>query len=173
MLATICLFKFAEHIPSWPSNIVHRRYSVRKGIFRNFSTFTGKHLCQSPFSNNVRPQPATLLKKGLWHRCFPVNSAKFLGIAFLQNTSGWLLLQIHVTLCSTYLLNDKNHNTCFLTICFYKLCLVRLFYFCRFPDFKLQRTKVRSRNNTPKYAWQLSCRGSRRVRFRSRHNKVY
>ena len=25
---------------------------------------------------------ATLLKKRLWHRCFPVNFAKFLGITF-------------------------------------------------------------------------------------------
>ena len=39
-------------------------------------------------------QPATLLKKSLWHRCFPVNFAKFLRTPFLQNTSGWLLLQL-------------------------------------------------------------------------------
>ena len=52
----------------------------------------------------------------------------------------------HVTLCSTYLLNDKNYNTYFLTICFfYTLCLVRLIYFCRFADFKLQRNKVQTR----------------------------
>ena len=36
---------------------------------------------------------ATLLKKRLWHRCFPVNFAKFLRTPFLQNTSGRLLLQ--------------------------------------------------------------------------------
>ena len=35
--------------------------------------------------------PATLLKKRLWHRCFPVNFAKFLRTTFLQNTS-WRLL---------------------------------------------------------------------------------
>ena len=35
---------------------------------------------------------ATLLKKSLWHRSFPVNFAKFLRTAFLQNTSGRLLL---------------------------------------------------------------------------------
>ena len=28
----------------------------------------------------------------LWHKCFPVNFAKFLRTPFLQNTSGWLLL---------------------------------------------------------------------------------
>ena len=35
---------------------------------------------------------ATLLKRRLWHRCFPVNFAKFLRTPFLQNTFGWLLL---------------------------------------------------------------------------------
>ena len=39
----------------------------------------------------IRAVPATLLKKGLWHRCFPVNFAKFLRSSFVQNTSGRLL----------------------------------------------------------------------------------
>ena len=39
-------------------------------------------------------KPAILLKKTLRHRCFPVNFAKFLRPSFLQNTSGWLLLDI-------------------------------------------------------------------------------
>ena len=37
-------------------------------------------------------RPATLFKKRLWRRCFPVNFAKFPRTPFLQNTSGWLLL---------------------------------------------------------------------------------
>ena len=49
---------------------VARRCSVRKGVLRNFA------------------RPATLLKKRLWHRHFPVNFAKFLRTPFLQNTSG-------------------------------------------------------------------------------------
>ena len=36
-------------------------------------------------------RPATLLKKCLLHRCFPVNFDKSLRIPFLQNTSGRLL----------------------------------------------------------------------------------
>ena len=32
--------------------------------------------------------PITLLKKRLWHRCFPVNFAKFLRTCSLQKTSG-------------------------------------------------------------------------------------
>lgn len=33
-------------------------------------------------------------KKGLYHRCFPVNVEKFLRPAFLQNTSQWLFLEV-------------------------------------------------------------------------------
>ena len=29
----------------------HRRFSVKKGVLRNFTKFTGKHLCQSVFFN--------------------------------------------------------------------------------------------------------------------------
>ena len=42
---------------------------------------------------NTVARPATLLKKKLWHRCFPVNFWKFLRTPFIQNTSGRLLLQ--------------------------------------------------------------------------------
>ena len=37
---------------------------------------------------------ATLFKKRLCHRCFPLNFVKFLRTSFLQNTSGRLLLNI-------------------------------------------------------------------------------
>ena len=46
--------------------------------------FTWKHLCQSLFLNKVTGLgPATLLKKTLWHRSFPVTFAKFLRTPFL------------------------------------------------------------------------------------------
>ena len=48
----------------------HRRCSVRKGVFRNFAKFTGKHLCQSLFFNKVA------------------------GLSLLQKTSGQLLLKL-------------------------------------------------------------------------------
>ena len=53
-------------------------------VLENFAKFTGKHLCQSLFFNKVAGlRPATLLKKRLWHRCFPVNFAKFLRTSYL------------------------------------------------------------------------------------------
>ena len=61
-----------------------RGVPLKKGVLRNFTQFTGKHLYQSVASL----RPATLLKKRLWHRCFPVNFAKFLRTPFFQNTSG-------------------------------------------------------------------------------------
>ena len=38
--------------------------------------------------------PATLWKKKLWHRCFPVNFVKFLRTPFLQKTSERLYLPV-------------------------------------------------------------------------------
>ena len=64
----------------------------KEGVPRNFAKFKGKLLYQSLFSNKVAA--ATLLKKKLWHRCFPVNFPTFLRTPFLQNISGRLLLKI-------------------------------------------------------------------------------
>ena len=65
----------------------------KKVVVRNFAKFTGKYLCQSLFFNKVTGlSPATLLKKRLWHRCFPVNFEKFLRIAFFTEYLWWLLL---------------------------------------------------------------------------------
>ena len=76
-----------------------------KGVLRNFAKFTRKHLCQSLFFNKVadicarvsfliklQAPPATLLKKRLWHWCFPVNFAKFLRTPFFTEHLRWLLL---------------------------------------------------------------------------------
>ena len=61
---------------------------MKKGALIDFTKFTGKHLRQSLFLNKVTGlRAATLLKKKLWHKCFPVNFAKFLRTPYLQNTS--------------------------------------------------------------------------------------
>ena len=48
-------------------------------------------------------RPATLLKKRLWHRIFPVDFAKFLRIAFLTEHVRWLLLDFLCLLMSAEL----------------------------------------------------------------------
>ena len=71
----------------------HQGCSMKNVLLRNFTKFTGKRLCQSLFFNKVAGlRPATLLKKRLWHSCFPVNFGKFLSTPFLQNTFGRLFL---------------------------------------------------------------------------------
>ena len=67
---------------------------VKKDVFRNFAVFTEKHqLCQRLFFNKVAGlRPATSLEKSLWHKCFPVNFAKFLRTLFFTEHLRWLLL---------------------------------------------------------------------------------
>ena len=66
-----------------------------KGALRNFTKFSGKHLCQNLFFNKVAGlRSGTLLKKKLWHRCFPLNFVKFLRAPFLTEHFWWLLLSI-------------------------------------------------------------------------------
>ena len=48
---------------------------------------------------------ATLLKKRLWHKCFPMSFAKFLRAPFLQNTSGEV---------SAHWTSNGNYGTTFL-----------------------------------------------------------
>ena len=67
----------------------------KKDVLKNCANFTKKHLCQSRFFKKVPGlRPATLLKRRLWHRCFPVNFEKFLRTSFLQNTSGRVLISL-------------------------------------------------------------------------------
>ena len=49
------------------------------------------NLCQGKVAGL---RPATLFKKRLWHRCFPVNFVKFLRTPFSQNTSWRLRLKL-------------------------------------------------------------------------------
>ena len=59
----------------------------KRGVLKNFANFTGRHLCQNLFLNKIAGlRPATLLKKRLWHRCFPVNFLKFLKNTFSYRT---------------------------------------------------------------------------------------
>ena len=68
-----------------------QRCSIKK-VFLKISKLTGNALCHSLFFNKVAGlkllTPATLVKKRLWHRRFPVNFAKILRTPFLLNTSG-------------------------------------------------------------------------------------
>ena len=65
-------------------------YCNAKGMIRwdrrsCLEVFTRKQLCESLFFNKVAGlRPATLLKKRLWHKCFPINFVKFLRTPFYK-----------------------------------------------------------------------------------------
>ena len=61
-------------------------------------------------------RPATLLKKGLYHRCFPVNFEKFLKTPFFTEHLQWLLL-IALTAVGSWQ-NHRPENLSFLS-CIY------------------------------------------------------
>ena len=91
------VFKFSDICLIWSSpktdltEAVTRRCSIKK-LFYVFRTIHRKHLCQSLFDKVAWLRPVTLLKKRLWHRCFPVNFAEFLRLSVFIEHRWWLLL---------------------------------------------------------------------------------
>ena len=70
--------RFLQNIWNWVIFLQYQKQSpdvfCKKGVLRNFSKFTGKHLCQGLFFNKVAGlRPATILKNRLWHKCFHGN----------------------------------------------------------------------------------------------------
>ena len=56
-------------------------------------------------------RPATLLKKRLWHRCFPVNFAKFLRTSFIIDHLWWLLLSLYINCWITSRQENFNEDS--------------------------------------------------------------
>ena len=70
---------------------------LQEKVFLEISQNSQENTNASLFFNKVAgPRPATLLKKRLWHRRFPVNFAKLLRTPFSENTYGRLLLPVFV-----------------------------------------------------------------------------
>ena len=61
------------------------------------------------FCNKVEAWACNFIKKRLWHRCFPVNFAKFRRTPFLTEHLRWLLLTLAINRIST------NHTRTFIT----------------------------------------------------------
>ena len=81
LLCNFCISEWVEFRSSRPEVF------CKKGVLKSLTKCTGKHLCHSLFFNKVIGlMPATLLKKRLRHRCFPVSN--FYKHLFTQNTSG-------------------------------------------------------------------------------------
>ena len=94
----------------------------KNGVLRNFTKAKGKHLCQSVFFNKVADLRLAilLLKKRLWHRCFPVSFGKFLRTPFIIEHLWWPLLHKHLTppeqglneFMQTIKANNRTQNFC-------------------------------------------------------------
>ena len=63
-------------------------------VLVNFDVLTMFPSIDNESGKSSRPDVfcETLLKKSLWHRCFPVNFAKFLRTPFFTKHLWWLLL---------------------------------------------------------------------------------
>ena len=70
-----------------------QKCSVKK-VFLEISQNSQENTCAGVFFNKVAGlRPATLLKKRLWHRCFPVKNVEFLRTPFFIESLRWLLLK--------------------------------------------------------------------------------
>ena len=76
-------------VKDWLS--LHHRCSIKK-VFLDISQNSQENTC-ARVSFLMKLRPATLLKKRLWHRCFPVNFDEFLKTPFLTEHLRWLLLK--------------------------------------------------------------------------------
>ena len=117
------------------------------GVFQRFTGFTKnkKSLCQqwwrllvknsiisqfpetssvltfwliSGFKKIASLRPVTLLKKGLWHRCFPVDFAKLLRTPFFTEQLQWLLWSVN-SACKQINLHRRSYRVTFKQIASY------------------------------------------------------
>ena len=77
------------------SNIMQFQISSRKARMKS-KTLVHLHILHVLLITRMVWGLQLYWKKRLWHKCFPVNFAKFLRKPFLQNTSGRLLLWLIV-----------------------------------------------------------------------------
>ena len=77
------------------TNSLNKESISLKFLFTNY--FRKESNCTSDTYRTFEKQssrgPATLLKKRLWQRCFPVNFVKFLRTPFYTKHLWWLLLE--------------------------------------------------------------------------------
>ena len=82
------------------------------------------------------------IKKRLWHRCFPLNFAKFLRTPFLQNTSGRLFLYTAVNCFKTLNLTFRLYNLLHWFILYGSMLLFLFLFFLLFQSSLFLRTLV-------------------------------
>ena len=116
----ICFAPVPWRVVTTESRGSHLEVFCKKVVLKNFEKFTGKHLCQSIFSNYAAGvRPATLFKKRLWHWCFSVSFAKFLyrkplvatSVSYYYLTIPLLINSFHADVPFLYTLKTSNGLT--------------------------------------------------------------
>ena len=83
---------------------------------RNSEAVVLRHSVKKVFLENSQihrktPVSETLLKKSLWHSCFPVNFAKFLRTLFLTEHLRWLLLETQKQISQEELIAKDSYES--------------------------------------------------------------
>ena len=111
--------------------------SLKKVFLENLQNSQENTCARVSFLIKLQASACSLIKKGLWHRCFPVNFAKFQGTLFLIENSGSCfcrstlstarnkLSQVFLSLYFTansakYLTSHFVHNRFWFSFIFYK-----------------------------------------------------
>ena len=68
------------------------RCSIKKVFLEILENSQESNCARVPFLIKLQAWPATLFKKRLWYRCFPVNFAKSLRTPLIKEHLRWLLL---------------------------------------------------------------------------------
>ena len=89
IINVVTIVKVCVHVINTEMTEAGAGYVQWKKVFWIVSQNSQKNTCASLFFNEVgSSRPAILLKKRLWHRCFPVNFVKTLRTPFLQKPPG-------------------------------------------------------------------------------------
>ena len=111
----------------------------KKAVLTNFTIFTRKHWRWSLFlikSQAFRPQTWNFIKKRIQHRCFSVNTAKFLGTPILRNIYELMLLYQNElftfyycnVVCCTVLKRHSIYDAIFSLIFIFFFCYIVIFF---------------------------------------------
>ena len=116
---------------------IHKNTAIRRQPPEVFNKKGFLKISQNSLENACA-RASFLKKRRLWHKCFPVNFAKFLRIPFLQNTSGGCFC-FRVLSRSVFILNRKPFYLAkFLLIFLFFYLMVginfpKIDFWCRIP----------------------------------------
>ena len=93
-------YKCINYLPLLLEEAVARRCSANKVLLNILKTLQENTCARVFYSKKLQAWPATLSKKRLWNKCFPVNFAIFLRIPFFVGHHWWLLFYFVMGVCT-------------------------------------------------------------------------